>query len=148
MDEHELKFCEKKVTRLNTRLTNITSKTLKKYMFRLVGAVEQKISEIGKASTQYALVLDEWTEDSTHYIGIFVSCLRTDHTAPPYFFLLSISPLLDETNFTATNHGNFIRSTLELFELDEENLFRIIGDNCKTNKLRADLMFVPLLRCN
>jgi hypothetical protein len=42
MDEHELIFCEKILTRCNTRLEPISVKTLKKYLFKVVDAVEKK----------------------------------------------------------------------------------------------------------
>ena len=39
MGEHELTFCEKKLTRCNSKLEPISVKTLKKYLFKDVDAV-------------------------------------------------------------------------------------------------------------
>ena len=43
MDELELSFCEQIRTRGNTNLSKICTKSLKKYMFKLVSAVQNKI---------------------------------------------------------------------------------------------------------
>lgn len=69
MDELELNFCEKTRTRQNSSLSNIGTKTLKKYLFKLVAAVEKKITTIATASQCYALLFDGWSEDSCHFIG-------------------------------------------------------------------------------
>lgn len=70
MDEHELSFCEKDRTKENTNLPKICSKTLKKYMFMLVDAVEKKITTLALAASPYALIFDGWTEDSTHFVSL------------------------------------------------------------------------------
>lgn len=78
MDEHELNFCEKSRTRENSKLGVISSKTLRKYIFKLVNEVEKKITSFAAEASRYALVFDGWTEDSTHFIGkiFLVSQLR------------------------------------------------------------------------
>ncbi len=69
MDELELGFCEKEFTRENSTLEKISAKTLKKYMFRLVAAVEKKITAMAAAASKYALVFDGWTRDGALFIG-------------------------------------------------------------------------------
>ena len=69
MDELELSFCEKPRTRGNARLTKICTKSLKKYMFKVVTSVKKKIVAIAAACPRYALIFDGWTEDNTHFIG-------------------------------------------------------------------------------
>lgn len=89
--------------------------------------------------------VDGWSEDGTHFIELFLTCPETTLAAELRIFLLSFSTLLDETNFNAANHVTFIRETLKLYNINEEKLVCLIGDNCATNKLVADLMEVPLL---
>ena len=63
-------------------------------------------------------------------------------------FLLHVQELCHQHNHSsAANHAVFIRSVLHLYNLNEENLICLIGDNCSTNKLLADLMEVPLVGC-
>ena len=147
MGELELIFCEKDLTRSNTKLQPISVKTLKKYMFKLVEAVEKKVSVKVSTAPSYALVFDGWSENSTHFIGLFVVHPGKEYAADPEIHLLAFAPLPDETNFTAENHVNFIKSTLEWYSLSLELLFCLIGDNCSTNKATADLLGVPLLGC-
>ena len=53
MDEHVLSFCEKDRTRENTNFGKICSKTLKKYMFLLVAAVEKRSQQ--KLQSRHAM---------------------------------------------------------------------------------------------
>ena len=62
--------------------------------------------------------------------------------------LLAFAPLLDKTNFTAVNHANFIKASLEWYSLSLLCTFCLIGDNCQTNKATADILGVPLLGCH
>jgi hypothetical protein len=69
MDEHELQFCEKKLTRENSNLPKICARTLKKHLFNLVDAVEKKITTLANAASNYALIFNGWTEHNTHFVG-------------------------------------------------------------------------------
>ncbi|KAI2512776.1 hypothetical protein MHU86_1564 [Fragilaria crotonensis] len=69
MDEHELAFCEKDLTRGNSKLDPISVKTLKKYLFKVVKAVEKKVSAKAMFATCFALVFDGWSEASRHFIA-------------------------------------------------------------------------------
>ena len=69
MDELELGFCEQPRTRGNSNLSKICTKSLKKYMFQLVSAVQSKIKAAAAMCQQYALIFDGWTEDNSHFIG-------------------------------------------------------------------------------
>ena len=140
MEEHELIFCEFKFS-CNFK------KTLKKYMFRLVRAVEKKITTIVNAAPKFAVVFDGWSEDATHFIGLFITCPATEPATEYLMYLLSFSPLQDETNFNADNHSTFIRSTLDYYNLDQQKLVCLIGDNCNVNKSTANLLSLPLLGC-
>jgi hAT family C-terminal dimerisation region len=148
MDEHELAFCEKDLTRGNANLEPISVKTLKKYLFKVVNAVEKKISAKAMAlATSYALVFDGWSEASKHFIGMYIVYPAKEVDADPVLHLLAFAPLHDETNFTAENHANFIKATLNWYSLSADRLFCLIGDNCSTNKATANRLGVPLLGC-
>ena len=148
MDEHELSFCEKDLTRGNANLDPISVKTLKKYLFKLVTVVEKKISAKAMAlATSYALVFDGWSEASKHFIGMYIVYPAKVVDANPVLHLLAFAPLHDETNFTAENHANFIKATLHWYSLSRDRLFCLIGDNCSTNKATANRLGVPLLGC-
>jgi hypothetical protein len=148
MDEHELAFCEKDLTRGNANLETISVKTLKKYLLKVVKAVEKKISATAMAlATSYALVFDGWSEGSKHFIGMYIVFPAKEVDADPVLYLLAFAPLHDETNFTAENHANFIRATLNLHSLSVDRLFCLIGDNSSTNKATANHIGVPLLGC-
>ena len=151
MDEHEK--CEKTLTRCNTRLEPISVKTLKKYLFKVVDAVGKKVTARTRVAVSYALVFHGWSEASRHFIGVFIvypgkhGCHNGGAPADPVMHLLAFAPLVDETNFTADNHMNFIKATLEWFSIPLERLFCLIRDNCSTNKATANRLGVPLLGC-
>ena len=63
------------------------------------------------------------------------------------FRSLAFTPLSDQTNFTAVNHANFIKASLEWYSLSLSRMFCLIEDNCQTNKATADILGVPLLGC-
>ena len=152
LDEHELIFCEKNLTRCNSKLEPISVKTLKKYLFKVVDAVEKKITQEARMASAFALVFDGWSEASRHFIGLFIVFPgkgrgNDDGDVNPIMYLLAFAPLLDETNFSADNHATFIKATLEWFSLSRERLFCLIGDNCSTNKATANRLGVPLLGC-
>jgi hypothetical protein len=102
-----------------------------------------------------ALVFDGWLEASRHLIGLFIvypplPCKDqqgNDDASNPNLHLLAFAPLLDETNFSAENHANFIKVTLEWFSFSRQRLFCLIGNNCTTNKATANQLGVPLLGC-
>jgi hypothetical protein len=63
--------------------------------------------------------------------------------------LLAFSPLLDETDFTAESHHEFVVSVLtNVFQKSLDNVLCLIGDNCATNKALADLCGKPLIGCH
>ena len=124
MDVHELTFCEKDLTRSNTKLDPISVKTLKKYLFKVVKAVERKVSAKAMFASSYALVFDGWSEASKHFmIGLYIVYPSKVDDADPDMHLLAFAPLHDETNFTAENHANFIKATLKWYSLSAEHLF-------------------------
>ena len=62
-------ICEKECTRKYAELKSISVETVMKYMELLVLEVEERIKK--DIPQQFAVVFDGWSEDSTHFIGIF-----------------------------------------------------------------------------
>lgn len=142
-----LNFPEKPLTRKYTNLDKTTNQTVKKYMFKLVKEVEKKISVIANNIPSYALMFDGWTENSTHFIGLFLCCSGKRDDLPARTILLAFAPLLDETSLNAKSHKDFICATLSWYKIARDKCVCLIGDNCSVNKLVASLMNVPLLGC-
>ncbi|RHY62366.1 hypothetical protein DYB34_013738 [Aphanomyces astaci] len=148
MDEIELAFVGKTLTRHNSNLEPISVNTFKKYAGALTRAVETRVAA-NLDNTPFAVVFDGWTENTHHFVGLFA----TVPTAMSYdTMLLSFEPLLDETSMTAEIHKTFILKSLQHYMLDrtkvESGLVALIGDNCTTNVALARLMSRPLVGCS
>ena len=98
MDELELSFCAKERTRSITSLTDISSRTFKKYILSLSNAEEAKISEMALSAPTFSIIFDGWFQDSYHFIGIFITWPKENGFA---IHLLAMTPVLDETTLTA-----------------------------------------------
>jgi hypothetical protein len=137
-------FCEKECTRKYVRLKSISVESVMKYMELLVIEVEERIKK--DLPDKFALVFDGWSEDSTHFIGIFA--VYFDKVKGGNMrHLLAFTPLLDETDLSANSQSALIVDTLELYGRNISNLVCIIGDNCSTNKSVADKLGVPVVGC-
>lgn len=137
-------FVENKLTRMYTKLTPISENTFKKYMTLLTNEVEKKISNM--LPPKFALVLDGWTKKSTHYVGVYAS-YNANKIEGYEMVLLSFSPLLQETSFSARDHYDFLESILNIYGKSLENVVAICGDNAEVNKALANLCNVPLVGC-
>ena len=60
---------------------------------------------------------------------------------------MAFSPLLDETDFSATSQVEFFEFTLDVFKLTLSDVLFITGDNCTTNLKVAKLINVPIIGC-
>ena len=136
-------FCEKECTRKYTKLKSISVESVMKYMDLLVIEVEKRIKK--HLPQKLAVVFDGWSEDSTHFIGIF-AVFNSDE-GRNMRHLLAFTPLLDESDLSATSQSALIVDTLELYGRNVSNVVCIIGDNCSTNKSVANKLEVPLLGC-
>lgn len=147
LDEHELQFCEKELTKKNSSLDSICKKTLKKYMLLLVSKIEKEITLKINSAPCFSLVIDSWTDSTMHFVGIFASFPGVFYDSKPQLILLAFSPLEDETNFTSNNYVEFIEEILSFYEIPLSKLIAITGDNCSTNKAMCDKLKKPLLGC-
>jgi hypothetical protein len=58
MDEHKYLFCEKELIKKHSNLKPISVTTLKKYLFKVVEAVEKKITVKVTTTPLFALLFD------------------------------------------------------------------------------------------
>lgn len=137
-------FCEKDSTRKYSKLTSISVETVMKYMELLVVEVEDRIRK--ELPEKFAIVFDGWSEDSTHFLGIFAS-FALDQQETIKRQLLAFAPLLDETDLSAESQSALIVDTIEFYGKNISNIVCIIGDNCSTNKAVANILEVPLVGC-
>ena len=128
----------------NNNRKGVINETLMKYMELLVLQVENRIKD--DLPEKFAIIFDGWSEDSTHFIGIFAVFSSAKDITKQH--LLAFTPLLDETDLSAHSQSALIIDTLELYEKDISNVVCIIGDNCSTNKSVANILGVPLVGCS
>lgn len=142
-----LNFMEKELTRQNVKLDNICTKTFKKYMFRLVTHCETLITNVVQKAPCFSIMLDGWTANLMHFLGVFVCVPQKEKEAAPRKYLVAFAPLLDETSLDAVTHKAFLESILDFYKLPQSKLICIIGDNCNLNKRLATIMEIPLVGC-
>jgi len=136
----------KEIFRDYTTLSPIAKNTFMKYMELLTKVLEKKISKI--LPDKFAIVFDGWSLDgtSTHFVAIFAKWVSPSNVACTA--LLAFSPLLDESDFSAESHYEFIRYVLvDVFQKNFSNVICLVGDNCSTNKALAELCQKPLIGC-
>ena len=142
-------FEECELTRKYTNLPPVSENTLKKYMDLLTKEVEKKIGDL--LPPKFAIVLDGWTKNSTHFLGVFASytCISpTSKCSNGYeTVLLAFSPFLSETEFTASAHYDLLEFVLSIYGKSFENVIAICGDNAEVNKALANLCNLPLVGC-
>jgi hypothetical protein len=90
MDEHELAFCKKDLTRGNTKLDPISVKTLKKNLFKVAKAVK-KVSAKAMFATCYSIVFDGWSEASKHFIDMNIVYPAKEYDADPVMNLFAFA---------------------------------------------------------
>jgi hypothetical protein len=62
--------------------------------------------------------------------------------------LLAFSPLLDETNQSSTNHADWVKSTLALYNKGQQNLLFLVSDNTNSMPKLASLLKRPFICCS
>ena len=106
--------------------------------------VEEKVAS--RLSEKFALIMDSWSAGTTHCIGLFAS--YSTGLGDPENTLLAFSPFIDETNFGADQHVNFINWVVTKVNRKKMVCITcIISDNCSINKKVAELLGVPMLGC-
>ena len=93
----------------------------------------------------FSLVIDDWTKNSTNFVGVFAS-YPAANSQGYNSTLLSFSPLFFETNFTAKDHYQFLEWLLNVYGKTMSDVIAIIGDNAEVNKALSNLCEKPLIR--
>ena len=106
--------------------------------------VEKKIGDL--LPSKFALVLDGWTKNSTHFLGVFASSASPNINGFETV-LLAFSPFLSEKEFTATAHYELLEFILNIYGKSFENVIAFCGDNAEVNKSLANLCNLPLIGC-
>jgi hypothetical protein len=142
MDQLPFSFIERDLTRKYTNLNTLSVDSLSKYLRLLNDQVEEMIAQ--SLPEKFGIIIDGWTEGSTHYIAIFADYSLDNVRKNP---LLAIAPPFDESRYDAPNHKDFIGDVLDLFGKSWSSLLYIVADNCPTNTCLADLLNVPFIGC-
>jgi uncharacterized protein YdcH (DUF465 family) len=122
----------------------VCAKPLCKYTLQLSDEVCDILAK--KLPDSVALLFDGWSDGLYHYVGV---CAAYKEENGKYSKdLLAIQPLLDNTNLTADAHGEYLKSTVALYNKTiDENVKCFVGDNCEVNKKMASDMGKPLVGC-
>ena len=123
----------------------ISRPSFMRYLQLLTKKVERKVEE--SLPQTFGLVIDGWSEGGTgtHYMAVFAAFQNKD--LKPQALLMAFSPLLDETDFSASSQVEFIEFTLGVFKRTLSDVLFITGDNCTTNLKVAKLINVPIIGC-
>ena len=105
-------FVDINLTQKYFKLTPITRRTFMKYLQLLIKEVEKK-TEL-ELPEKFGLILDGWSENGsrTHYVDNFDLYQSKGQPETP---LSAFCPLLDETDFSAKSHMDFLKQLLLLF---------------------------------
>ena len=93
---------EKRSFREYSNLESISVDTFEKYLKLVEAGIEKNLKT--ELPTDFGLIIDGWTEGSTHYFGVFASHRKNGNN---YTRFLTISPPVDETSFSAQITGRF-----------------------------------------
>jgi hypothetical protein len=139
-------FLTDPLTRKYSNLNSISINTFKKYMDSVVHHVEEEISAF--LPDKFALILDGWTSKcTTHYLAVFAS-FESNNSLGFSTVLLAFSPLLVETEFTASAHKDFLDWMLEnVYNKSMSNVVAIIADNAEVNKALSKQCGKPFVGC-
>jgi hypothetical protein len=139
-DNLPISTVEKKTFREYSNLESISVDTFNKYL----KLVEARIDEQLKLPNQFGLFIDGWTEEKTHYFGVFAAYAKDGKN---YQRFLTMAPPFDETRFTAQTQADFIVDVVENVCRKKEDILFLVADNTNTNPATADLLGVPFIGC-
>ena len=106
MEQREFSFCEKALVKKYSKLEPISRRTLIRYIQKLTEKTEEKIANM--LPDKFAIVFDAWTHNTDHFLALFAAF-------PDCQVLLALAPLLDEEDFSATSHVEFMIATLRIY---------------------------------
>lgn len=137
-----LSAVETKEFRDYSSLDSIGVKTIAKYL-RLVDLEIEKTLK-NELPQRFGLLIDGWTEETTHYYGLFAAYAKGTVN---YQRFLTISPPFDETEYGAVSQASFIVDTVEAYNRTKDCILFLVGDNTNTNPATATKLGVPFIGC-
>lgn len=96
--------------------------------------------------SESANAFDEWSSHQTHYVCVFAVFPNKEFSGFTKF-LLRFSTFGNEKFLDSASRIDFLEFVLSIFNKSLENVMRLIGDNCATNKAVADLLQTQLVGC-
>lgn len=141
-DNLPISTVEKKTYRDYSNLEPISVDTFMKYLKLVEGRIDEQLKE--ELPNQFGLIIDGWTEGSTHYFGVFAAYTKDGKN---YQRFLTMAPPIDETRFTAQTQADFIVDVVENVCRKKEDILYLVADNTNTNPATADLLGVPFIGC-
>ena len=142
MDNLPLSFVEKELTRKNTNLLEVGTKTLMKYVLELRKRVETCI--IQELPEHFGLVTDGWSEKSTHYTALFAAFEKNSQLETP---LLALSPPSDEEHYDKHMQYTLIIDCVSKYHRTIDSILYLTADNAPVNPATSDLLRVPFIGC-
>ena len=133
---------EKSTFRNYSNLEAISVNTFIKYLKLVEAAIDIKLKE--ELPAKFGLVIDGWTEGTTHYFGVYAAYAKSGKN---YTRFLTIAPPFDETRFTAQAQADFLVDVLENVSRTKEDILFLVADNTNTNPATADLLDVRFFGC-
>ena len=140
-------FVENELTRKYCNLAPIAVNTLKKYMEIVTKEVKVVIKT--KLLNRFVLVIDGWSKNSTHFVGVFAS-YSCENNLGYESALLLFSSLLTETSFNAMDHYDYFEWVYEMldrycklrpFLIDSSfAMEQVVVDYLPTSREHADLL--------
>jgi hypothetical protein len=143
MRYYQLSLVEDPYARKYTNLAKISVSTLKKYIDGVVKIVEGKIKEMLPSS--FGLVIDGWTEKSTHYLAVFATF--KDNMDIVRKVMLACSPMGDETDAGADVTVTFFEEILELYGKQTSCIAFLVSDNTALNPAICRKLGIPFVGC-
>lgn len=137
-------FRESAVIRKHVKCKNISKKRLQKYMEKLRGQVELKITEW--LANHFALIINGWTNVTNQY-----NCITSSSRVLPKLAyklkMLGFIPGDHETNFICKQHAELIKFVLSVFSNTTQNVVAVIARNVNVNKAVATTHVRGFIRC-
>lgn len=121
----------------------VSLNSITKYIGLLTMSVKKKVASA--PPDKFALVIDGWTEAKSYYLCVYAT-FSAHNEIGFESFLLGVTPLSEEDSHSAEVQKETVQFVLDVFEKCKENVV-LIGDNCATNRLLANLISCGFVGC-
>ena len=138
-------FVKRPSIRRNVKVASISTKTLVKYMDKLVKRVELVITDL--LPEKFAIAFDGWSAASSHFVCVFATFPFSGKSGYRKC-LLGFSPFEDETELAADAHIAFIDFVLSVYGKTWDNVVCFTADNCSVNKSISNKTQKAMVGCH